>query len=166
EDLQETLTRWLSKGKLEKLGEDLQETLTRWLSKGKLEKLAEVWVSGAELDWSLLYGQEKPQRVRLPTYPFAKKRYWFDGNKHRKRKDPPRNQTAKMVLPDTNEQTAVVTYDNGSQNHQKLELRSANGTTKSGPGDRDRELLTLLTKLANEEVTVNEVSQFWRSQNE
>ncbi|MBV7337980.1 SDR family NAD(P)-dependent oxidoreductase, partial [Chloroflexi bacterium TSY] len=42
------------------------------------DKLAQLWVSGVEIEWRLLYGDETPRRIPLPTYPFAKKRYWFD----------------------------------------------------------------------------------------
>ncbi|MCB0214490.1 MAG: hypothetical protein KDJ52_34440, partial [Anaerolineae bacterium] len=44
----------------------------------ELDRLAQLWVSGVEIEWPLLYGSEKPRRVSLPAYPFAKKRYWFD----------------------------------------------------------------------------------------
>ena len=30
-------------------------------------------------DWNRLYGDLRPRRVNLPTYPFAKERCWFDG---------------------------------------------------------------------------------------
>ncbi|MCB0214463.1 MAG: hypothetical protein KDJ52_34305, partial [Anaerolineae bacterium] len=36
-----------------------------------------------ELDWALLHGAETPRRLSLPTYPFERKRYWF--NEHVKR---------------------------------------------------------------------------------
>src|SRR5262249_44795170 len=44
----------------------------------KLSKLAELWTKGLEVDWSKLYGEYRPQRISLPTYPFAKERYWID----------------------------------------------------------------------------------------
>jgi acyl transferase domain-containing protein/acyl carrier protein len=40
-------------------------------------KLAQLWVSGIDIDWQLLYPNHKPQRISLPTYPFAKERYWI-----------------------------------------------------------------------------------------
>ncbi len=40
-------------------------------------KLAQLWVAGAEIDWSLLYPEGVPNRVSLPTYPFARERYWI-----------------------------------------------------------------------------------------
>ncbi|MCB0208007.1 MAG: methyltransferase [Anaerolineae bacterium] len=43
-----------------------------------LGKLAELWVKGAAIDWPLLYKSPPPQRISLPTYPFERKRYWFD----------------------------------------------------------------------------------------
>ncbi|MBG6133277.1 polyketide synthase PksN [Aquimarina sp. EL_43] len=41
------------------------------------EKLAKLWISGADIDWSLLYQNVRPKRISLPTYPFAKERYWI-----------------------------------------------------------------------------------------
>src|ERR1041385_3727108 len=37
-----------------------------------------MWVKGLEVKWSKLYGERKPQRMSLPTYPFARERYWMD----------------------------------------------------------------------------------------
>lgn len=48
--------------------------------KDKLIQIAEGWVNGAEIDWNKLYGK-KPNKISLPTYPFAKERYWFDSSK-------------------------------------------------------------------------------------
>jgi len=42
-----------------------------------LPRLAELWVSGAKIDWRLLYGADVPQRISVPTYPFARERYWI-----------------------------------------------------------------------------------------
>ncbi|MBL6449573.1 SDR family NAD(P)-dependent oxidoreductase [Fulvivirga sp. 29W222] len=41
-------------------------------------KLAEAWVKGIEVDWYQLYKDGKPRRMSLPTYPFARERYWFN----------------------------------------------------------------------------------------
>jgi len=57
---------------------DLKEAINKWIAGGKLSRLADLWVKGLELDWSKLYGESKPQRISLPTYPFAKERYWID----------------------------------------------------------------------------------------
>ena len=40
-------------------------------------KLAEPWVKGMEIDWERLYGEPKPRPLSLPTYPFARQRYWI-----------------------------------------------------------------------------------------
>jgi acyl transferase domain-containing protein/acyl carrier protein/SAM-dependent methyltransferase len=47
------------------------------IEKKELPKLAQLWVSGTEIDWQLLYPNQKPQRISLPTYPFARERYWI-----------------------------------------------------------------------------------------
>ncbi|HLP42607.1 MAG TPA: type I polyketide synthase, partial [Fibrobacteria bacterium] len=57
---------------------DLRQTLEKWIAQGKLEKLLGLWVKGLKLDWNELYIGSKPRRVSLPTYPFARERYWVD----------------------------------------------------------------------------------------
>ncbi|MDO3676283.1 SDR family NAD(P)-dependent oxidoreductase [Paenibacillus ehimensis] len=56
--------------------EDVQEAVQRWMRKKKFAKLLDLWVKGLHVDWSGLYEGRKPQRMSLPTYPFAKERYW------------------------------------------------------------------------------------------
>ncbi|MFH9089270.1 SDR family NAD(P)-dependent oxidoreductase [Streptomyces sp. NPDC017673] len=57
---------------------DLQRMLVeRWAEQGKLDKLGALWADGAALDWSALHGGRVPGRVSLPTYPFARDRYWI-----------------------------------------------------------------------------------------
>ena len=47
------------------------------LPKESFARLLDFWVKGLPFDWNLLYeGKEKPKRIHLPTYPFAKDRYW------------------------------------------------------------------------------------------
>ncbi|MFS0873157.1 SDR family NAD(P)-dependent oxidoreductase [Paenibacillus xylanilyticus] len=56
--------------------EDSRELLNLWIAKGKYDKLVDLWVKGVEIDWNRLYRQGLPHRISLPTYPFAKERYW------------------------------------------------------------------------------------------
>jgi polyketide synthase PksN len=57
--------------------EDMARTIDAWIAKGKLRKLADLWVKGLAFDWSRLYGERRPRRISLPTYPFAQERYWI-----------------------------------------------------------------------------------------
>ncbi|HEX3528166.1 MAG TPA: SDR family NAD(P)-dependent oxidoreductase [Thermoanaerobaculia bacterium] len=43
-----------------------------------LEALGGLWLAGAHVDWSGLYGRERRRRIPLPTYPFERERYWID----------------------------------------------------------------------------------------
>ncbi len=68
--------------------EDMKEAVDKWIARGKLSRLAELWVKGLVLDWAGLWGKRKPRLMSLPTYPFAKDRYWVgdrvrDGALHR-----------------------------------------------------------------------------------
>jgi len=50
-----------------------------------LQALAQAWVSGRTVEWSRLHGPRAPRRVSLPTYPFARERFWIpapDGAPH------------------------------------------------------------------------------------
>jgi acyl transferase domain-containing protein/NADP-dependent 3-hydroxy acid dehydrogenase YdfG len=42
-----------------------------------LDKLAQLWVSGATIQWKFLDSSQKPNRIPLPSYPFERKRHWI-----------------------------------------------------------------------------------------
>ena len=62
--------------------EELQEAISKWVARGKVGKLAELWVQGLVVDWAALYDESKPQRLSLPTYPFAQERYWCASSRY------------------------------------------------------------------------------------
>jgi len=65
--------------------EETDEAFLRMIiEKKELSKLASMWVSGIDIDWTVLYGHQKPQRISLPTYPFAKERYWVPSTESQK----------------------------------------------------------------------------------
>jgi len=49
------------------------------IERKELSRLAELWVSGAKIDWRLLYKSGVPRRISAPTYPFARERHWVQG---------------------------------------------------------------------------------------
>jgi len=59
--------------------------LQELLAQRDLAKIAQLWILGAEIDWSLMRRPTVPRRVSLPTYPFAKERCWI--NQHRNNKN-------------------------------------------------------------------------------
>src|SRR5262252_7928497 len=56
--------------------DDMAQTIEAWVAKGKYGKLLDLWVKGLTFDWRGLYGDRLPRRISLPTYPFARERYW------------------------------------------------------------------------------------------
>jgi acyl transferase domain-containing protein len=64
--------------------EDARQLIASWLEKGKYQKLLELWAKGLSFQWSALYAEGvnycavRPRRISLPTYPFAKQRFWVD----------------------------------------------------------------------------------------
>ncbi|GAB3351113.1 beta-ketoacyl synthase N-terminal-like domain-containing protein [Lysobacter tyrosinilyticus] len=49
-----------------------------WLVQRDLARIAEHWVKGVEIDWARLHAGERPKRIPLPTYPFARDRHWIE----------------------------------------------------------------------------------------
>jgi iturin family lipopeptide synthetase A len=43
-----------------------------------LNRLGMLWLHGQSINWHGFYGEEKRQRIPLPTYPFAGQRCWID----------------------------------------------------------------------------------------
>jgi acyl transferase domain-containing protein len=66
------------------LGDSTRTLLASTLRRGEggperfLTSAAELWVNGVEVDWGTLYEGEQIDDVRLPTYPFQRRRYWVD----------------------------------------------------------------------------------------
>lgn len=56
--------------------EDMTATIQQWVEKRKYSKLLELWVNGIELNWDNVYSAGTFQKISLPTYPFARDRYW------------------------------------------------------------------------------------------
>lgn len=44
---------------------------------GNLEAVADAWLAGAEIDWESLHAADRPARLALPAYPFARERHWI-----------------------------------------------------------------------------------------
>lgn len=44
-----------------------------------LNAVARIYVAGVSPDWTVLYRNEQPRRISLPTYPFERRRAWLDG---------------------------------------------------------------------------------------
>ncbi|WP_437277977.1 beta-ketoacyl synthase N-terminal-like domain-containing protein [Sorangium sp. So ce375] len=57
--------------------EDMAHTIETWMAKGKHAKLLDLWVNGLDVEWSKMYRGARPRRMSLPTYPFARERYWM-----------------------------------------------------------------------------------------
>ncbi len=57
---------------------EYDEAVDKWIAQRKLAKLVDLWVKGFDLDWQKFHGGAKPRRMHLPTYPFAKEKYWID----------------------------------------------------------------------------------------
>ncbi|MCP5007127.1 MAG: zinc-binding dehydrogenase, partial [Planctomycetes bacterium] len=57
--------------------EDMSKSIVSLITKKRYSKLMKLWVNGLVFDWNLLYKDSLPDRIHLPTYPFARERYWI-----------------------------------------------------------------------------------------
>jgi len=68
---------------LKKLGnqciEECRDTTNAAQYLENLTAIAELYIQGYSLDFHALFSEDS-KRIPLPTYPFAKERYWFDGS--------------------------------------------------------------------------------------
>lgn len=58
--------------------EEFSTIIDEWIASKRINKLLNLWVRGFTIDWQKFYDNRNPQRISLPTYPFAKEFYWFD----------------------------------------------------------------------------------------
>ncbi|MGR7977052.1 type I polyketide synthase [Bacillus velezensis] len=56
---------------------EMSGAVDQWIEAGKYAMLAKLWVQGLHVDWSKLYQDERPKKVNLPVYPFAKTHCWI-----------------------------------------------------------------------------------------
>jgi polyketide synthase PksN len=78
---------------------DLQRQIDEGFDHNDPAKLLELWAKGVALDSERINsGRSRPRRVSLPTYPFARERYWCDltGTAHHAENE--RNQASRTAM--------------------------------------------------------------------
>lgn len=59
------------------LDKEIGEAIEKWIKGKDYNKVLELWVRGFAFDWNRLYDDKKPKRISLPTYPFAREKFWI-----------------------------------------------------------------------------------------
>lgn len=67
------------------VNEETQESIEKWIQSKDYRKIVDLWVKGINFDWNKLYEANKPYKLSLPGYPFAKKRYWIKSDMDRQK---------------------------------------------------------------------------------
>ncbi|MBF0395442.1 MAG: SDR family NAD(P)-dependent oxidoreductase [Desulfobacterales bacterium] len=58
-------------------GEEGKDFIDNLIKNKKIPQIAKLWASGIDIDWNMLYQNEKYNRISIPTYPFEKVRHWL-----------------------------------------------------------------------------------------
>ncbi|PKM52637.1 MAG: hypothetical protein CVV02_00435 [Firmicutes bacterium HGW-Firmicutes-7] len=58
-------------------GNEGENFLKSIINNKRLSKLAQLWIIGVDINWDIIYSDNRPRRVPLPTYPFEKVRHWI-----------------------------------------------------------------------------------------
>lgn len=58
--------------------DDFDELVCKWMDKRILDKISKLWIQGVSIQWDRLHKDLDIQKLRLPTYPFAKEKHWYN----------------------------------------------------------------------------------------
>lgn len=58
-------------------GKAIADNVVIWARERRYPQILEVWTKGFPVDWEAVWRDVKPRRTSLPTYPFARERYWI-----------------------------------------------------------------------------------------
>lgn len=95
--------------------EDVRALARNWVIRGSVGRLLALWVQGLPVDWEDLPRSGPAQIVSLPSYPFARDRYWLPDVKAPTRFVPearervePRSDTARLLADAETLETAIA----------------------------------------------------------
>lgn len=88
------------------------------LDGGNTGKIAQLWSLGLDVDWRKLYESDSCTRVPLPTYPFARNRYWVSEVKRREIRVP-------ALVPETAGMGELVEHNLSTIDGYRFSSRSA-----------------------------------------
>ncbi|WP_368650522.1 SDR family NAD(P)-dependent oxidoreductase [Bacillus inaquosorum] len=146
--------------------EDMSKTIEAWMQKGKYAKVLDLWVRGLRIDWSTLYQDQKPRRISLPAYPFARDRYWIDVNAKAEeiRKDEPAAPVQPVIqkpsiAKEASGKPANITLQPLMANQERLQRAAS-----SLPSDTETETIT--AEALCDELTASLAEVLYMDQNE
>ncbi|TDB49380.1 SDR family NAD(P)-dependent oxidoreductase [Photorhabdus luminescens] len=66
---------------------EFEAVVNNGVQAASLETVAKYWVAGVDIDWKQYWGNAEWRSIPLPTYPFARERYWI-----------PKGEVSKLLL--------------------------------------------------------------------
>lgn len=123
-----------------------------------LSALSRLWVAGAPVNWKSFRDRERRRRVRLPTYPFERQRFWIEPREGAVRTTAAKNPKLSewLYLPSWKRTSPPVVEDSGADEGSWLVFRD-----RCGLGD---ELVLRLSERGARVTVVDEGRSFSRRQ--
>ncbi len=92
--------------------EEMTGVVDTWFARHRYAKLLALWVKGFALDWFRFHAASglNPRRIGLPTYPFAKDRYWHPALLKERQPAQSQAETPQVAVERTQEEQAAVTW--------------------------------------------------------
>jgi amino acid adenylation domain-containing protein len=105
-----------------------------------LNALGSLWLAGAEPDWKAVHCGEQRRRIPLPTYPFERKRYWFD---------PPAKVQPDFAAHQPQVSSLADTMRNRSEEHAIVDttVKPASSPSPQPSGDRATKISAMLADI-------------------
>ncbi|MGH9735406.1 MAG: aminotransferase class III-fold pyridoxal phosphate-dependent enzyme, partial [Candidatus Acidiferrales bacterium] len=100
-----------------------------------MNALGMLWMAGAQPNWPALYHGVQRQRLSLPTYPFERRRYWFEPAKQ------PQNTTSQRPqTPLPSSTVSVATLQESPQENEKVQAQSTNAVKRTNSTNRAEQI--------------------------
>lgn len=82
-----------------------------------LKKICDAYITGADVNWELLYKNSERNRVSLPVYPLARRRHWVDTESLARK----RNEQLQNQLTTNSQQLKIMAQKNSQRNFSVIE---------------------------------------------
>ncbi len=151
-------------GTLTKENEKIKKHMNNF-EKGQWQEAVICWIKGGEVNWKLLYGDNLPQRINLPTYPFERKSFWPKKNNQSSKKEPsvntsPLPEELVSLSPKTKPSFSLTNTKQQELKQEQIQLPSLTNMPKWSDRQRVQALSQQTLSKIDQPVVEHQVSQY------